>query len=227
MPRQRGRTQLEATPRGQASRWVSDGAPGTGTCTRKSQTAAARGPWACPRACRRGACSTGLSVLPHSSSGLLALWSKAWWGFWKSWSQGTVCTKQRWALRWMRASPLPSSRRERSPSQLMPSPCRVSEYAPLWEGEWCSNAGGQRTADPPPSARTAFAFLLSPAHAANSHGKVAAGVPRTGTPFSPLYTHPKLLPGLPGQLLSRQGPPPLVLTHAELGPGLLAGSGRR
>lgn len=62
MPRQRGRTQLEATPRGQASQsWVSDGAPGTGSthAQGKSQIAAARGPWVHPRAGRRGACSTG------------------------------------------------------------------------------------------------------------------------------------------------------------------------
>lgn len=74
-----------------------------------------------------GSTHTGLPVLPHSSSGRLAVWSRAWCGFRKSWSQGTVCTKQRRVLWWMRASPLPSSLSERSPSQLMPSPCRVSE----------------------------------------------------------------------------------------------------
>lgn len=84
-------------------------------------------PLGTPARWQTGSMQHWLSDLPHSSSGLFALWSKAWWGFWKSWSHGTVYTKQRRALRWMRASPLPSSRRERSPSQLMPSPCRVSE----------------------------------------------------------------------------------------------------
>lgn len=122
MPRQCGQAQPEAMPGSQASHSrVKNGAPGMGSL-HKSKIAAARGPQALLCAGRRGACGAGLPVLPHSSSGRLALWSRAWWGFRKSWSQGTVCTKQRRELRWMRASPLPSSRSERSPSQLMPSP---------------------------------------------------------------------------------------------------------
>lgn len=67
------------------------------------------------------------SNLLHSLSGRLPLCNSAWCGFRKSCSQGTVCTKQSRGLRWMRARPLPSSRNERSPSQRMPRPCKVSE----------------------------------------------------------------------------------------------------
>lgn len=127
MPRRCDRTQPEAMARGQASQSrVRNGAAGMGRL-QGPEIAAARGARAPLRAGRRGARGAGLPVLPHSASGRLALCSRAWWGFRKSCSQGTVWMKQRRALRWMRASPLPSSRSERSPSQLMRSPCRVSE----------------------------------------------------------------------------------------------------
>lgn len=51
---------------------------GLSACMSESQTPAASGPWALPCAGRWAAGSAGLPVLPHSSSGRLALWSRAW-----------------------------------------------------------------------------------------------------------------------------------------------------